>query len=100
MTPSNLDFHPRAVAEARAARRWYALRSPAVALRFLTELDDALRQIATSPNQWPPYVHGTRVYRLRRFPYLVVYHETIADLQVIAVAHVRRRPGYWQRRIP
>jgi hypothetical protein len=35
-------FHPEAVAEARAARRWYADRSPLAAAAFVAELDHAL----------------------------------------------------------
>lgn len=32
------------------------------------------------------------------FPYDIVYRVTTADLEVLAVAHHRRRPGYWRRR--
>ena len=100
MTPQDIEFHPRAVDEARAARRWYAHRSAAAAARFLVELDDALSQIAAAPQQWSPYLHGTRFYRLHHFPYLVVYRELPGIVRVVAVAHTRRRPGYWRRRIP
>jgi plasmid stabilization system protein ParE len=99
MSPTNLEFHPRAIVEARAARRWYARRSPAVAGRFVTQLDHAMAQIAAAPQQWPAYLQGTRFYRLHRFPYLVVYRELPASVQIIAVAHTRRRPGYWRRRV-
>jgi plasmid stabilization system protein ParE len=100
MSPPSLSFHPRAIVDARAARRWYARRSLALANRFLVELDEAVRLIAAAPGQWPAYLHGTRVYRLRRFPYLVVYRETAAAVEVLAVAYARRRPGYWRRRVP
>lgn len=100
MSPMRLEVHPQAITEARAARRWYAQRSAAVANRFVAELDHAVIQITTAPQQWPAYLHGTRVYRLRRFPYLIVYHESAGAAQIIAVAHVRRKPGYWRRRLP
>jgi plasmid stabilization system protein ParE len=100
MIPVRIDFHPQAVREARAARRWYARRSPGTANQFVTELDEAVNQIAGAPQQWPPHQHGTRVYRLRHFPYLVVYHESPGVVRVLAVAHARRRPGYWRRRVP
>jgi len=100
MSPANLDFHPRAVAEARAAWRWYARRSATAAHQFVAELDHSVAQIAAAPDRWPVYLHGTRVYRLRRFPFLVVYQELPTALQVVAVAHGRRRPGYWRRRLP
>jgi plasmid stabilization system protein ParE len=100
MNPVPLEFHPRAIEEARAARRWYARRSPALADRFLAQLDLAVRQISAAPGQWPTYLHGTRVYRLRRFPYLIVYRELADSVQVVAVAHGKRRPDYWRRRLP
>jgi plasmid stabilization system protein ParE len=94
----DLEFHPSAVAEARAARRWYARRSAAVAQRFLDEPDRAVERIVDAPARWPVYVHETRVCSLERFPYLVVYRAAGSQVLVIAVAHARRRPGYWNRR--
>ena len=44
------------------------------------------------------HLHGTRKFLLRRFPYGVVYRITKSAIQVIAVAHGRRRPGYWKSR--
>jgi len=100
MVPLNLEFHPRAVEEARAARRYYARRSATLANRFLTALDNALGQIFATPSQWPTHLHSTRFLRLRRFPYLVIYRETPIVVQIVAVAHTKRRPGYWRRRTP
>jgi hypothetical protein len=36
---------------------------------------------------------------VRRFPYHVVYIELPDRLQVLAVAHDRRRPAYWVGRL-
>jgi len=32
---------------------------------------------------------------LRRFPFGVVYRVLAGEIQVVAVAHHRRKPGYW-----
>ena len=61
----SIDFDPRAIAEAQAARKWYARRIAEAWERFLAELDRAIRQIRATPGQWPSYLHGTRVYRVR-----------------------------------
>ena len=98
MSPPSLEFHPDAIAEARAAREWYAKRSPAAADAFMAELDRAVDLILSTPQRWPPYLHGTRRYPLRRFPYSVVYREIAGVVRVVAVAHGRRRPGYWRNR--
>jgi toxin ParE1/3/4 len=99
MNPTPVELHPLAIAEARAARRWYARRSPEAAERFVAELDRAIDAIGSNPAICPSYLHGTRVRRLRRFPYLVIFRQTTTALQVLAVAHGKRRPGYWKKRI-
>ena len=98
MTPT-VDFHPEAVEEARSALVWYRERSPAAAGAFVVELDGAITNIAESPDRWPEYRHGTRRYLMHRFPFLVVYRVFRAAVQVIAVAHARRRPRYWSARL-
>ena len=95
---SRVEFHPDAVAEARSAWQWYAERSPLAASAFLAELDRAITLVSEGPYQWPEYVAGTRRYALRRFPFVLVYRERAATIQIIAVAHGRRRPGYWRQR--
>lgn len=92
-----LEFHPAAVKEARKAYRWYACRSAWAGNRFQAALEAAFEQIADAPDRWPIYLHGTRYRLVRRFPYVVVYR--LADrLQIMAVAHGKRKPGYWKRR--
>ena len=94
-----IELHPEAIAEARDAREWYAERSSVAADAFMGELDVAIDRICESPDRWASYLHGTRRYLMKRFPYLVVYRELEDKLQVIAVAHARRKPGYWRRRL-
>lgn len=93
-----LEIHPEAIEEAGAARQWYEARSPAAAEAFVAELDAAMDRIIKAPNQFGFYLHGTRRYLLHRFPYLVVYRQAETTIQVIAVAHGRRKPGYWKDR--
>jgi hypothetical protein len=39
-----------------------------------------------------------RRYLLHKFPFSVVYLERPDFIEVIAVAHHRRKPGYWSKR--
>ena len=98
MARPSVELHPEAVAEARAAYRWYAERNPLAANAFMAALDHAVGEIHDSPQRWPLHLHGTRKYLLRRFPYGVIYRVTDVATQVVAVAHGRRRPGYWKAR--
>jgi plasmid stabilization system protein ParE len=98
MAGTPIEVHRLAARDARSARRWYAERSPATERRFVAELARAIQEISTNPTRWPIYLRGTRAFRLRRFPYLVVYDDLGPSIQVIAIAHGSRRPGFWRRR--
>ncbi len=99
MPPHRLDFHPAAISESRKAFLWYRQRSHTAAESFRVALEFAVEQITLTPDRWPTYFHGTRYRPMRRFPYLVVYRIHPDVVQVVAVAHAKRRPGYWFRRL-
>lgn len=98
MTTFRVEFHPDAAAEARAAREWYHERSPEAGRAFIDELTKAIDSIAEAPLRWPESAQGVRRFLLRRFPFLIVYRVAGPVVQVIAVAHGRRKPGYWKAR--
>ena len=94
-----IRVHPEAQHEAEAAVEWYGQRSPHAARRLVTELRSALERIQQGPNQFPKLAFNTRRKVLGRFPYLVVFRETATEIEIVAVAHGRRRPGYWRERL-
>jgi toxin ParE1/3/4 len=93
-----IDFHPEALREVWAARDWYRARDARAGAQFLEEVERAIDRISSSYGTWPPHALGTRRYMLRRFPFLVVYRELVDRIQILAIAHARRRPGYWKSR--
>jgi len=99
MAHRQVQFHPEAVAEAREAARWYRERSDSAADAFLSELDRAVERIAEAPELSTRYVAGTRRFLLRHFPYSVIYREKSGRIEVIAIAHGRRKPRYWKSRL-
>lgn len=103
MTP-RVRFEDEADAEYRHAGRWYEGRRSGLGVEFFDAVDTAVRQIVDLPRA------GARVPRLpttlpvrrlpvKRFPYHVVYLETPAAIRILAVAHDRRKPGYWKNRL-
>jgi len=98
MPPFAVEVHPAAADEAEAAERWYRDRNETAAMRFRRELDRAVELIAERPEAAPPYVASTRRFLLRRFPFFLVYRVFEQRVQVVAVAHARRRPHYWLQR--
>jgi len=98
MTRKVVEFHPVAAAEAEAAVGWYRERSVRVAEAFLAEIERAAATIAESPERWPLFGAEARRYPLHRFPFWVIYRAKGEVIQVLAVAHARRKPGYWRPR--
>lgn len=94
-----IQFHPEARAEAIEAIDRYRERSPAAAAAFLDEIEIAREAIQDFPETWSKYIHGTRRYLLRRFPFVIVYRVTEERIEIIAVAHGHRKPGYWAERL-
>ena len=93
-----IRFHPEAEREFLTAIEWYQGRSQRVGIDFEDEISKAVKRIATSPARWPRYFSEFRKYTLHEFPFSIVYQELPSELVVFAVAHGRRRPGYWRDR--
>ena len=91
-------FDPDALDELAGAMDWYAARSERAAKMLVIEFERAVLRLRESPTRWPTYRHGTRKVRLRRFPFAIVYRVSTDEIQVVAVAHLHRRPGYWRHR--
>ncbi len=90
---------PAALDELRDAAAFYAATANVeLGLAFVGEFERAVNVILANPKIGVVFRGALRRYLLRRFPYSVIYQPTAEELQIIAVAHQRRRPGYWPRR--
>jgi plasmid stabilization system protein ParE len=99
MRTRQAEIHPEALAEAEAAVAWYAGRSSHAPKAFIEEIDKAIDSILNAPKRWPVFEDDCRRYPLFRFPYSIVYREKSgAVVQILAVAHGRRRPAHWKTR--
>lgn len=94
----NVEFHPAALREAEDAQAWYAERSLIAAFAFLRELSVAVQRIRQTPHRYPAAEAGTRRILLDRFPFTIYYRVKSETLNIVAVAHQKRRPGYWSSR--
>jgi plasmid stabilization system protein ParE len=92
-------FHPQAWRELEAADDWYRQQSLETSIRFLSAVYDGLESVAQQPQRWPKYFHGTQRFILYRFPFSIIYRDELFSISIIAVAHHKRRPGYWRERL-
>jgi plasmid stabilization system protein ParE len=83
---------------------WYEEQQEGLGADFSGEVDRALKVIGDGPEIWPrwpgsPRAPLVRRFVLTRFPYAIAYMTQLDRVVVIAVAHTRRRPGYWLHRL-
>jgi len=93
------EFHPEALEEYREATLYYTERDPALALRFVEAVEDAIRRILESPERWRVLDEDVRRCLTRVFPYGVLYTIDPEFILIVAVMHCSREPGYWRRRV-
>ena len=88
---------PEAEDELQSAATWYENRRRGLGVEFVAEVDRALQSVLERPESSPVW-RPNRPYRkhpLRRFPYVVFFRIDPAIVEIVAVAHAKRRPGYW-----
>lgn len=88
-----------AAAEFDDAVAYYEAARGGLGEDFRLEVASGLQRIQRHPLAWRTVGPELRRYRLRRFPYGVIYHLESEAILVVAVAHLHRRPGYWRDRI-
>ena len=97
MSDFSVVLAPQAETDIAEAFEWYRGRSVSAAHAFRTEALEAIDRLAEAPTRWRLDEDGTRRRVLQHFPYSVVFEALGNTVTVLAVAHDRRRPGYWRR---
>ena len=90
---------PLALTELHDAAAFYTLKANVeLGLAFVAEFERTANFVLANPLLGAVFRGTRRRYILRRFPYSIVYQVTTEELRILAVAHHRRRPGYWAHR--
>ena len=85
-----------AQAELEEAQAYYLQRAtPGIAAAFVADYEHGARRILQFPQTGTPVSPRLRALPMRHFPYSIIYHATADAITIRAVAHQRRRPGYW-----
>ena len=93
------EFHPEAEQEFVEAAAYYERNVTGLGQRFGREVRHAIDRLLEYPELGSPMDQDLRRLMLTRFPYVLIYSFTPDMLRIVAVAHVRRRPGYWRARV-
>jgi plasmid stabilization system protein ParE len=91
-------FHPDADAELEEASLFYESRMAGLGKSFAAEVERTISLVCEFPEAGTPAGSNRRRVVIARFPYSVFYRQDPDFIVIVAVAHQRRRPGYWRRR--
>lgn len=92
-----LRFHPAAQDELIATAIFYEAARNGLGEQFRDAVQVVLAHLLANPELGEKR-RGARRLTVSGFPYDIVYRASNATLEVLAVAHHRRRPGYWRQR--
>jgi len=95
---TRIVFLELAEEEMLEAATYYENQAPGLGEDFLAQVQRAVDQIAENP--WSGGIMRGDIRRalVPRFPFGILYHIDPTEIVVIAVMHLRRRPGYWRDR--
>lgn len=97
---ADADIHPEALRELAEAVVWYEDQYPGRGQRFYDAITKEFARIRVAPSSFPRWRRRlpARSTVVPRFPY-TIFFVTEPKVVIMAVAHDKRRPGYWIRRL-
>ena len=86
--------------EFREAVRWYEARRTGLGGEFFEAVAATLSRIENNPDIGTTISADgqTRRALVAKFPYQIVYRLRPTEIVIVAIAHLKRRPGYWKNR--
>ena len=94
-----IRYLPEALNDFDAAMAYYYERSPAAAQRFAEAVRAEERVIRDFPEMAYSLDGRLRNLPVTKFPYSLVYLLLEREILMVAVAHHKRRPKYWEARL-
>lgn len=91
---TRVTFHVEAEAELVAAAASYEAHRAGLGLEFIAEVERATRALVVYPKIGHRFSRRLRRVLVRR----LLYRIDPETIRIVAVAHVRRQPGYWRHR--
>ncbi|HPQ53182.1 MAG TPA: type II toxin-antitoxin system RelE/ParE family toxin [Spirochaetota bacterium] len=94
----NFCFHESAENEFLLAIEYYESQQPGLGLQFSREVYASITRICEHPLAWEMLDNELRRCITGRFPYGLIYRIVADSIQIIAVMHLNREPGYFRGR--
>lgn len=78
---------------------YYSRVSSSLGVRFYREMERSLREVCSDPQRFQIFDPPARRSFSRSFPYAIIFVDRPGYVWIVAVMHLKRRPGYWHHRI-
>lgn len=92
-------FLKPAEAEAEEAVAYFDDQREGLGDRFERDLVETVAFVTEHPRSGKTLATNVRKFPLRTFRYNLIYAIDADEVVIVAVAHHRRRPGYWRARL-
>ena len=94
-------IRPGVELDIRDGADWYESKvDKALARRFLRAVEQAFVKVMEHPETWPRWEidPSYQKFLMKHFPFIIFYRVTASQVRVVAVAHAKKKPGYWKQR--
>lgn len=95
---SRVFFHESAENELNEAADFYESQVKGLGTSFLSDVQSTIDFIQANPESYPRIHKVVRKCLMRQFPYSLLYSINDNAINILAVAHHKRRPYYWRLR--
>jgi toxin ParE1/3/4 len=92
-------IHPEADADFAEAVRYYSEIAPDLGVRFYRAMERLIRDVCAHPERFCRFDPPARRHFSAEFPYAIIYVEEPDRVWIVAIMHMKRRPGYWRQRL-
>ncbi len=92
-------FHPEAGEEYARAAEYYTRINPELGAQFHDEIERLILDLRRLPERFRMFDPPVRRHFSELFPYAVLYVDQPDRVIIIAIMHMKRRPGYWRKRL-
>ncbi len=94
-----VEFHPEAAHEFIETAAYYESAAPQLGSRFIFAVEAAEALISAHNEIGQEIDSGFRHFVLAEFPHSIIYSLEHDRVWIVAIAHHKRKPGYWLERV-
>ena len=94
-----VKFFSEAEMEMRESSKYYESQQNDLGKRFLNSIENAIKHIQINPKIFQKVRKNIRRCQTKVFPYGIIFREQDDQIEIIAIIHLKRKPGYWKNRL-